>query len=162
MSPEPSGEQDFRYGPYLVTALICERVLEEKDGVKSAIRIVDHLNRTSIGPEPSSVMEPFDQDLSLFIRLKAGGARGMYRVEVRVVKPSMNPEETPALVVHPVHFTGPDEGGADLVLRMRARFDEEGLWWFDVYMNAIRVVRVPLRIMYHPQIMGPGVLPLGS
>lgn len=159
MSPEPTGEQDFRFGPYLITAALCERVLEEKDGVKSAIRMVDQLNRNAMGPEVPSSMEPFEGDLSLLLRLKAGGARGLYRLDVRVVKPSQNAEEVQPLVVHPVHFTGPDESGADMVLRMRATFDQEGLWWFDVYINGQRIVRVPLRVTYLPRVMAPGLFP---
>ena len=40
----------FDQGPYLSAALLCEKVLEEKDGVKSAIRIIDRVTRTVTGP----------------------------------------------------------------------------------------------------------------
>lgn len=39
-----------RTGPYLQAALLCERVMEEKDGVLSVIRIIDRLIHTALGP----------------------------------------------------------------------------------------------------------------
>lgn len=43
MAKEPDLKREPDYGPYLNAAFLYERVLEQKDGVLSAIRIVDRL-----------------------------------------------------------------------------------------------------------------------
>ena len=43
MAKQPDLKRNPDYGPYLIAALICQKVLEEKDGVLSAVRIVDRL-----------------------------------------------------------------------------------------------------------------------
>jgi hypothetical protein len=70
--PEGDLSLDPKLGPF-VTALLCERIMEERDGVKSAIRIIDQLNRQAVGTPPAK-MEPFGYFLGLMIRLKAGAA----------------------------------------------------------------------------------------
>ena len=54
--------QPFNRGPYLAVAVFCEKVLVERDGVTSAIRLVDRVNRSAVGPESPEVMEPFDYE----------------------------------------------------------------------------------------------------
>ena len=44
------GDYPFATGPYLEAAFFCEKVLQEIDGTKSAIRIVDRINRQIPGP----------------------------------------------------------------------------------------------------------------
>ena len=45
-------------GPY-VTALLCEKILEEKDGIKTAIRIIDRLTHVRVGPDAPATLPPF-------------------------------------------------------------------------------------------------------
>jgi len=47
-----------RTGPYLQAALLCERVMQEKDGVLSVIRIIDRVIHTAMGPETPDTMGP--------------------------------------------------------------------------------------------------------
>ena len=56
--PEPDLHIDPQIGPF-ISALLCERVLEEREGVKSAIRIIDQLNRQAGGTPPHATMESF-------------------------------------------------------------------------------------------------------
>jgi len=73
-------------GPFLAAAVICEKILEERDGVKSAIRIVDRVTRTVVGPSPPEEMEPFDWDGALLIKLKSGWAlRALLRLPLRLL-----------------------------------------------------------------------------
>lgn len=65
----------FEGGPYLSAAFLCEKVLTEADGVKSAIRIFDRTTHTIAGPAPPTEMQPFDYEFMLFIRFKSGAAR---------------------------------------------------------------------------------------
>ena len=68
----PDDMQILRRGPYLSAAFLCEKVLEEKDGVKSAIRIIDRVTRTAVGPNPPMEMEPFQYNIVLLLKFKSG------------------------------------------------------------------------------------------
>ena len=136
-------------GPFLSAALICEKVLDEKDGVKSAIRIIDRITRTAIGPSPPEEMEPFNWEGALLIRLKSGWARGSYRLTIRLVKPS---GESPTPMHHTVFFEGEEDRGVDIVANLRIRFDQIGIYWFKVYLEDSLLTQIPLRIVYIPQV----------
>jgi hypothetical protein len=43
----------FETGPYLVTAVLCERAIQENDGVLSLIRMVDKITNTIAVRDPS-------------------------------------------------------------------------------------------------------------
>jgi len=156
MSPEPEYKPNPSLGPFL-SALLCEKILEEKDGIKTAVRIIDQINRGAMGVEqsPPSVMPSFDYPIGLLIRLKAGAARGMYQVNVRIVKPS---NESAGEINHPVHLPGPDDSGIDIVLNAALSIDQVGTWWFDISVNGERWTRVPLRVVYFPHtVKHPGM-----
>ena len=149
-------EQPFNQGPYLSAAFFCERVLTERDGVASAIRIVDRVNRTVIMPDPPDVMEPFDYQLFLFVSFKAGKARGPMPLEIRMEKPSGT---SPRPSRQTVNFEGDDERGVNVIAEMTMRLDVAGLYWFDVQLDGQRVTRIPLRVVYLPQISQTSVPP---
>ena len=139
----------FERGPYLSAALLCEKVLDEKDGVKSAIRIIDRVTRTYVGPNPPAEMEPFDYDVVLLIKFKSGWARGVHTVKIQTAKPSG--ELTPE-IINSVLFEGEEDRGIDIIGNMRIRLDQTGIYWIYVYLNDIRITQIPLRVTYIPQI----------
>lgn len=141
--------RQFDQGPFLSAALLCEKVLTEQDGVKSAIRIIDRINRTYVGPSPPTEMEPFEHNLVLFLKFKSGWARGMNTVKVQPAKPSgeLMPE-----IINNVLFEGEEDRGVDLVGHMRFNFDQTGIYWIYVYLNDIKLTQIPLRVTYLPQI----------
>ncbi|MBA7596043.1 hypothetical protein ES703_07023 [subsurface metagenome] len=139
----------FERGPYLLAAFICEKVLEEKDGVKSAIRIIDRVTRTVVDPSPPEKMEPFDHELTLLIKLKSGNARGVYPIQVRLVKPS---GESPTPFAQNVLFEGEEDRGVDIVMNMKVRFDQTGIYWFHIYLGDVRLTQIPFRVNYVPQV----------
>jgi hypothetical protein len=61
-------------GPYLQTAVLCEKVLQEQDGVLSLVRIVDRIISTALGPDPPEDMPPVAVNLTAVIVLKSGQA----------------------------------------------------------------------------------------
>lgn len=146
-------------GPFLSAALICEKVLEEKDGVKSAVRIIDRVTRTVVGPSPPEEMEPFDYEATLLIRLKSGWARGSYPIRVDLVKPS---GESPVPIQHTVYFEGEEDRGVDIVGNMRIRFDQTGIYWFKIYLAETLLTQIPLRVIYMPQVRQIPSPPSGS
>jgi hypothetical protein len=145
--------EPFHQGPYLIAAVICEKILEERDGVKSAIRMVDRLTRTVVAPSPPAQMEPFEYEFALLVRFKAGAARGPYELMVRLTKPS---GESPPPMRDTLHFEGEDDRGVDVNAGMRIKFDETGVYWFDVYLADTRITRVPFRVVYTPRVAPAG------
>ena len=69
-------------GPYLQAALLCERVMEEKDGVLSVIRIFDRVIQTASGPSAPEAMQPLNYAMTALIILKSGRATGTVQVKI--------------------------------------------------------------------------------
>ena len=155
---EQSSIEPFSQGPHLAAGFLCERVLQEADGVASAIRIVDRINHAVVGPNSPEEMEPFDYEITLFVSFKAGSARGPMLLEIRLQKPS-GTSSSPFR--SNVNFEGDDERGVNIVGIIKIRLETPGLHWFDVFLDGHRVTRIPLRLVYLPQITqaatpGPG------
>ena len=148
-----SPDTPFENGPFINAAFICEKILHEKDGVVSAIRIVDRLMHARGGPDASERMEPFNYALTLYILLKSGSARGDRQLKIVMVKPS---GEKASQVSQKLHFEGEDDQGIGVALEMRLTFDLEGLYWFDVELDDVLLTRVPLRVIYTREIKQPG------
>ncbi len=141
--------QTFQDGPYLSAAIICEKVLEERDGVKSVVRIIDRVIRQALGPSPPQEMEPFDYEMTLLLKFKSGRARGTYTVEIQLVKPS---GESPTPMTNTILFEGEDDRGIDIVANTKIKFDQTGIYWFNIVLNGIRLTRIPFRVIYLPQV----------
>jgi len=144
-----TASRSVEQGPYLSAALICEKVLEERDGAKSAIRIIDRVTRTAVSPSPPEEMDPFDWDGALLIRLKSGWARGTYPLRVSLIKPS---GESPMPIQSSVYFEGEEDRGVDIVANMTIKFDQTGIYWFKIYLADKLLTQIPLRVIYMPQI----------
>jgi len=143
----------FEQGPYLLAALLCEKVLVEQDGTKSAIRIIDRVTRTVASPSPPEKMEPFEYELTLLIRLKSGGASGTYPLQTILVKPS---GERLLTLQESVEFKGEEDSGVDVIATMRIKFGLPGIYWFEIYLRDVCLTRLPLRVVYLAQVKQPG------
>ncbi len=137
-------------GPFFSAALLCEKVLVEKDGVKSAIRIVDRVTRTAVGPNPPSEMVPFDYHATLLIKFKSGWARGVHKVKIQLAKPSgeLMPEFD-----RNVLFEGEEDRGIDIILNLMLKLDQTGIYWIHIYLNDTKITQIPLRVIYIPQVI---------
>ena len=147
-------------GPFINAAFFCERVIEDKEGVLSAIRIIDRVFNTAIGLDTPSSMPPMPIGLTLVISLKSGAAKGRVDVRIAVERPSgLQADIASALSVV---LEGEDRG-ANLVMNLGLTLTEEGLYWFDVYIEKELATRVPLRIVYQrQQAGGPQLGPRGT
>lgn len=133
-------------GPYVAVAAFCDRVLEEKDGVLSAIRLVDRVTATLAGPGVPGTMPPIPVNLTLLIVLKSGAARGRHQLEIAPEAPSglaLSPVSVPVL------FEG-EERGVNVVLNVGFQATQEGLYWFSVRLEGQLLTRIPLRVVYQP------------
>ncbi len=130
-------------GPFLQIAAICERVLEERDGVVSAIRMVDRFI-IEAGPDDPPDMQPRILALTVLIIFKAGAAIGSSVVGIQPEGPDGIKR---AKIELPVLFEGEERGVA---LRLNVGLDVAipGLYWFDVTVAGQLFTRVPLRVIY--------------
>ncbi len=134
----------FERGPYLQTALICQTVLQEQDGVLSIIRVIDRLIVSAAGQGAPEQMPPIGTNLTLLITLKSGPARGTHPVRITLESPSGLTRE---VGVTTVMLEGEDRG-QNIVNNMAIQFTEEGLYWFGIYFRDKMLTRVPFRIIY--------------
>lgn len=131
-------------GPYLQMAALCEKVLTEADGVLSFVRVVDRITVSVAGKSAPSQMPVAPVNLILALGFKSGFARGAYRVRVKLVSPSHQEVTTVEL---PMLLEG-DDRGANLMLQLGLQAQEEGLYWFEIYLLDALVTKVPLRVLY--------------
>jgi hypothetical protein len=154
----PNGSLTPSKGPYLQLACLCEKVLNDSDGVLSLIRIVDRLIQTATGIDVPDQMPPFLlSDIKLVIALKAGEARGRYAIKIRPEDPSgiqLPPFETPIQL-------SPGNQGVNLVSDLQFAVQLEGVYWFDVLFvpggeaEDWLLTRIPLEVLYRPQKLSP-------
>lgn len=142
--PEPIAS--FERGPYLQAAFICERVLEEKDGVKSYIRVVDRLMIQAQGPAAPEEMPPFETSITAVLIFKAGDATGSVPMKLTLTKPSGLTTPEPVWQGS-VHFEG-GVRGQEIRLGIRTKFEESGPYWFNLYVGERLATRFPLEIIY--------------
>lgn len=138
-------------GPYLAAAFLCEKILQEKDEIVSIIRIVDRVTVTVPDAPFPETLPPVPLNLSAFISLKSGNARGRHTIKWRT--------ETPAGIKLPEQllsalFEGEDKG-VNLILALNMIVDQEGVYWFDVLLEDQLLTRIPLRVLY--QRIGQGM-----
>jgi len=136
-------------GPFLSVACLCEKLLQEADGVKSAIRIVDRLTIQAAGPQPPTEMPVIPYKVVLFIRFKSGRARGPMSLQVTVVNPA---GESKSIVNSTVMFEGEDDRGIDAVCNLSMEFKQAGIYWFYIDLDGVNLTRLPFRVVYLPQI----------
>jgi hypothetical protein len=154
-----AGELGFDTGPFVNVAVFCERVLQEKDNVLSAIRIVDQINvqaQGNIAPEDLPAGSTIQS--TLLVMLKAGEARGPQTIQVVIEDPVGGRREGPEQSV--VFSPGP-AGGVNLIIPLMMQLSSAGLYWADVLINRRLVSRVPLTVNY-TFTRGPGVAPQQS
>jgi hypothetical protein len=134
-------------GPYLTAACLCERVLEEKDGVLSAIRIVDRIMLQGVAPPGVEMppMPPVPIMLVALVTLKNGSARGSRRLSLQPIAPSGFKLPGPSV---PLLLEGDDDRGVNVRLVIQFQAQEEGLYWFDVLLDDELLTRMPLRVVY--------------
>ena len=133
-------------GPYLNAALICEKVLQEKDEAISIIRgVVDRVTVTSAASSLPGNMQSISLNLNAFLSFRSGAAKGKNTIKWVMEEPSgvRGPEQ-----LLPALFEGEDRG-TNFILSLPLTVNQEGiLYWFDIFLEDQLLTRVPLRILY--------------
>jgi hypothetical protein len=156
-------------GPYLQTAVLCERALREQDGSVSLIRLASR-----IAPEwgmqisPSELVDPgtgearpaTDEErssqlfrmerlplLSLAVMFTSGDARGTYSVQVNITGPD---GESRGSYETDVEFADDPVSGAGIVtpfdLQGRDFQVSPGVYWLEVVVEGRSMTKFPLTV----------------
>jgi hypothetical protein len=127
--------------PYITAALLCEKVLQEKDESISLVRIADKLEYRFEGPGITPGIKPAIA-LQGFVSLKSGPVVGPHRVSVVIEQPSGQRKE--ALSFN-INFLGKDQG-QNVILNLGLGIEQDGLYWFDILFDEEVLTRIPLTI----------------
>ncbi|MGA3054790.1 MAG: hypothetical protein ABSD63_11330 [Candidatus Korobacteraceae bacterium] len=141
--------------PYVTAALLCERVLIEKDGTLSLVRIVDRIQYRIEGEGLPKDIRPII-NIQGVVSLKSGPATGDHTIKIVIERPNGERKE---VVLFPAKLLGKDQG-VNLVLNINLSIDQDGLHWFDVlFDDGLLLTRIPLMVMPLQKEAQPGQLP---
>jgi hypothetical protein len=129
--------------PYLCMAILCEQVLIDKDGVLSAVRIVD---KVLIKPVVSSTIPGLPKPaviLTGLVGFRSGGFRG--NKTVRVVARSPDGKVLIDTAV-PAKFQGKKNETFILRANMALEVEKQGLYYIDAFLDGKLVNRIPLEV----------------
>jgi hypothetical protein len=133
-------------GPYLAAALFCENVIEDKENVLSAIRLVDRMLLNLVGAPPDfpSKENRLQVPVTILLCFKTGDFPGEHTVSIVATSPSgkKNP-----VVDQKLAFTTQKNGGANWIARTTLAVFSGGVFWFDVYVDNKLITRMPLEIL---------------
>jgi hypothetical protein len=133
-------------GPYLQIATLCQSVLQETAGNLSLIRITDSVQ---VGG-PTRDMQPIPFPITAVVSFRAGFAHGKYHIKISALAPSKGEVLTAQSAAY---FEGEDRG-VNSVFPLNILLQEEGVYWFRVFLEDMFVTQVPLRVVYQ-QIVAP-------
>jgi hypothetical protein len=127
-------------GPYLSAALLCEKALQETDGVSSLIRVVDRWTVSG----PTEEMPQTAIQATMVLMLKRGIHRGPGRLTITPITPSdtrMQAMEVPVLF--------DEDRGVNVIIPMAFPVQEPGVYWFAIALDGQAITHIPLRVIYH-------------
>lgn len=143
--------QPYEEGPYVQVACLCKMIIRADDNSLSVIKIIDTVTHTQAGPTPPKDMPIFTYDMVLLLSLKAGKARGRSTLKIT---PELPNGSTKPPIERSIHFEG-EEKGINFNVNMNFVFEQEGLYWFNVFVDEIKISAIPMRVKYERVIVGP-------
>jgi hypothetical protein len=135
--------------PRLRVGTLCERTLEEKDGVLSLIRLIDRLVITAEGTDVPKDLPAGQVPVTVVMSWVNG--LGDYEAKIRVDMPDGDSIES---ITFPFHLDSFDKVH-NHVIRMVIPVRRAGLYWFRFILGDEVKGEVPLRVIYqrklHPR-----------
>jgi hypothetical protein len=123
----------------LVSAFLCEKVLTEKDGVQSYVRVVDRFTVPRL-PDSSEARVL----VWLAIIVKSGKAKGKYNLSLRMNTPT---GEVKAIGEETPFALNGGEHGVNANLMLALQVSHEGLFGIDVMVDGDVLTQVPFRVI---------------
>lgn len=132
--------------PYISAALLCERIIQEKDEGITLVRIIDKLQYEVQGVQLPPGVRPAIP-LSCFVSLKSGAITGSHTIKIAIERPNGQRKD---ILEHSFDFLGKDHG-QNLIVRMTLGVEQDGLHWFDVLFDGETLTRIPIVISPLPK-----------
>jgi hypothetical protein len=128
-------------GPFITQAIFCEKILHEKDGVLTPVRIVDTLTAEIIpiseeGIGQAKQVKKIRRQISALITIKSGDIIGKRTVKIHCKSLSVD-------MSIPVVFEG-GHHGINLSLNLGLELTE-GVHWFSLVLSGKLLTKFPLR-----------------
>lgn len=133
-----------RGGPYIRSALLCEKVLQERDGVISHIRVVDRIMRTDSRADAPESLEAFQHQLMASLSFVSGEARGRHTVALELEPPSGLKKNLASV---DLQFEGGHKS-ATMAAQLNLSLESEGVHWIHVSLDGEQVTQIPFEVVY--------------
>lgn len=140
---------DEALGPFFGMAAFCEYVLDEKDNVLSAIRIIDRVTLV-LEEEMQEGAATTPYFVSCMIRFGSFRLSTEHTLTVKLKNPA---GEEKSLTETPLIFQA-ERTGVNFVIKMGLGFKWEGIYWLMVYLDNAFVTQVPLRVEFRVEANG--------
>lgn len=128
--------------PSLRIAALCERVLQEKDGALSLIRLIDRLVITAEGTDVPKELPPGQVPLTALMSWING--LGNYEAKVHVDCPDGSSFES---LTVPFYLDSLDKVH-NVIVRLVLPVKRQGVYWFNFVLGEDVKSRLPLRVIY--------------
>ena len=132
--------------PYLKLGVICERVLQEKDGVLSLIRVVDRFTITIAGKEPPDQL-PEGVKILTIVMSWVGGL-GRHEAAFNINSPGG--ETQPSSRTWSFTLDALNQGH-NIIVTLPVRIRRAGIYWIEFILNGVVKSRIPFQVLYERQ-----------
>jgi len=158
VTPEPTGVPPVfllmvspdmaKKKPLVNVACFCDTLIEDKDGVLSAIRIIDTFTLSVVSDPPGHGLPPGVSpvvDLTGLITLKAEEAFST-RIHLRLRRVNGEEKMLSPDDGWPVEFKGGSHG-VTIRIKLQLAVQNYGVCWFDVLHEGEVLTSIPLRLV---------------
>jgi len=129
--------------PQLKLGVVCERVLQEKDGVLSLIRIVDQFIITATGKEPPDQLP--EGVAPLTIVMSWTGGLGTHEAAFNIVSPGGETQPSPRSWSFNLDALS---GGHNIIVKLPVKVKKAGVYWIEFLLNGQVKSRIPFQVLY--------------
>lgn len=137
---KPSGKK--LGGPFLASAVLCEKIIAEENHVASLIRIVDRFTISPVGPLPKGFSAQMGITIFAHLSFKSGDFRGKKILRVKMQMESGEP--MPEISI-PLIFKGGTQGPSTHI--EMGIPTKEGVHWLEVWLDKKLMTKIPLQVV---------------
>jgi len=127
--------------PYVAFAVLCDRILEDKDGTLSLIRMVDKITVTPAGDVPPDPQFVYEIWLGIGFRVPPD-YHGKHTLRIRQLDPlglERNLQPTP------IEFQGK---GVNMRAQLVLQLGGPGLYFLEVFIDQRPMTRIPFTVEF--------------
>jgi hypothetical protein len=133
-------------GPFLAAAVFCENILEGKDGMMSAMNIVDGCKiqiHADAPPEIQTLASPIPVSQNALVIFRTGDSPGKHKLTFVAQGPD-GKRHKPAS--QEIKLGKDPNGGMNVKVNAAFAVHASGVYWLDVMLDGKRVTMMPLNV----------------